>query len=855
MRPFVALARRHLRGHGLRTALTVGGVAVGVALIVAIQAINTSVLSSFTDAIEDLAGAAPLQVRGPGPFSDGVADRVRAVPGVDHAVPIITTGFFAVDPPVAGEALSVFAADVTDGHAIRTLHLVESGAEKVVDDPLSFLVDPASVILTDRFAARAGLTMGDRMRLRTPVGIRTFTVRGLLPPAGVGRAYGGNLLLMDVIGAQVVLGRERTIDQIDVTLDPGVTAEEAAERIAPVLDPGLEVIPSARRGEQIERYLRSFQTLLSGVSGLALLAAVFLVASAVGTSVAARRREIGLLRCAGGRRRDIVRLFLGEALLTGAVGAGLGVGLGALLARLLLRQVRESTELIFSLTAFTSGVDVPVATAVLGVAAGIVAALVAGLVPARRAAEVSPLAALRAPDGSGATRPRGTAPVVGAAAVLTAGGLWAETRFDSPWSGNLAALAADVGLVALFMRHAATVARVLLAPARNTFGFAGRLAVDRLVRIPAPLALAAAVLALALGLMIMAATLTRSFEESVLDFIRRQVRADLVVASTATRGWIEAPLDESIGDELAAVPGVARLERVRLAEHEHRGARISVDSLDESALAPERRADFAFSAGEPDAALAAVRRGDGVLVSQNLARAEKLYVGGTLPIETPAGPWTPVIVGIVVDYVSPRGSVIMTRPTYQRWWRDRGVTRFHLTLAPDASLDAVRTAIAAGAGTREGLKVLTQRELYAYHQDAVHRAFGIAQALEILPLLVAALGLAEALLAVSLDRRREFALLRAAGATRRQLARTVVGEAAGVGALGLGGGVVIGLVLAVLWVQVNFTHQLGWEIDFHFPLASLPTAALAALLVSVPAGLVPALRVARLPVLEALREE
>src|SRR5262245_22908702 len=100
----LGLLRRHLRGHGLRTALTAAGVACGVALIVAIRVINTSVLTAFTDAIDDLAGTAALQVRGPGPFPEEVADHVRAVPGVDHAVPIVTTTFFGVDPPLTGEA-------------------------------------------------------------------------------------------------------------------------------------------------------------------------------------------------------------------------------------------------------------------------------------------------------------------------------------------------------------------------------------------------------------------------------------------------------------------------------------------------------------------------------------------------------------------------------------------------------------------------------------------------------------------------------------------------------------------------------------------------------------------------------
>src|SRR5205823_6311359 len=564
-----------------------------------------------------LAGTAALQVRGPGPFPETVADELRAIPGVDHAVPIVTTTFFGAEPPIAGEALSVFAADVTDGHAIRTLHLVKAG-EHVVDDPLGFLVDPRSVIVTDALAARLGVTTGATLPLRTPHGIETFTVRGVLPPGGVGRAFGGNLILMDVVGAQLVLGEDGLIDQVDVTLEPGVRVEDVEQRLRAALPAGLEAIRPARRGEQIERYLASFQTLLSGLSGLALLAAIFVVGSAVATSVAARRRELGILRCAGAERRQVAALVLGEAFATGIVGAAAGVPLGIVLARLLLRTVTESTELIFSMTVFTARLELSTWALVAGVATGVAAAVVAAWLPARDAALVSPLVAVRTAEGANPMRrwqPRGTI-------------------------------------------------------------------------------VAAAVLALGLGLMMTAATVARSFEESVLDFIRRQVHADLVVASTAATGWIEAPLDEAVGDRLAAVAGVARVERVRLAEHAYRGARISIDSLDASAFAPEREADLRFAAGDARAALAAVRAGTGVLASRNFARQFDVGVGATLRLDTPAGPFEAPVAGVVVDYVSPRGSVILARPAYQRWWQDRSVNRFHVTLAPGASLEAVRHAIA-----------------------------------------------------------------------------------------------------------------------------------------------------------------
>ena len=547
------------------------------------------------------------------------------------------------------------------------------------------------------------------------------------------------------------------------------------------------------------------------------------------------------------------RLVLGEAITLGAAGAGVGVPLGMALGRLLLRSVSQSAELVFSMKMLTAGFAVSPATLGLGVASGLTAALIAGWLPARDALRVGPLAAVRRGDPPPAER-RWPAPgTLALALAVTVAGLAGEIWLDSPWSGNVAAVAADFALVILFMRRAEVVT-ALLVPVRPRLGIAGQLAVDRLIRIPDQLALAAGVLALGLGLMLMSGTLARSFEQSVLDFIRHQVRADLVVASAATTGWIEAPIEESLADRLLAVPGVGRVERLRLAEQEYEGSRISVDSLDDGAFAPERASDFTFAAGDPATALAAVRTGSAALVSRNFARHFHVQVGDTPTIQTPAGPFTPRVVGVVVDYVSPRGSIVLSRATYQRWWNDRAVNRFHVTLAPGADAEAVRRAIAGGVGAVEGLKVLTQRELYAYHQDAVGRAFRFTRALEVLPLIVAGLGLAEALIAVSLDRRRELALLRAAGATRGQIARSVVGEAAGVGFLGLAGGLVMGAALAVLWVRINFAYQLGWDVDLHVSIASLPAAAVAAFLVSILAAVLPARWIARLPVVEALRE-
>jgi putative ABC transport system permease protein len=854
MRVVLGLAWRSLRTRAARLGLAAAGVALGVALVVAVRIINDSTLGSFRGAITDLAGGAALQVRGRGPFGEELVDRLNAVPGVERAVPVLTDTVFALDGPTAGDALALFATDLADGHAVRTLRLVE-GKVRVVGDPIAFIADPRSVVLSEPFAKRAGIEPGAKVRLRSRAGVETFTLRGLAPAGGIGRAFGGDLALMDVAGAQRVLGREGLVDQVDVVLQGDASVDAVERAVAAVLPPGLEVLRPARRGEQIERYLAGFQTLLEGLSGLALLAAAFLVASAVATEVAARRREIGLLRCAGARRRDVAALFLAESAAMGLAGALAGIPLGLVLARVLRASFAESTELVLSLNVFGAALEVTPGALALGAASGVVVAGIAGWLPGRAAVGVPPLAALGRGPSAAIGQGRAVVGIGALAAAVTAAALWLATRHAVPTSGNVAALAADVACVCAVMWLASRLAPALVAPVRAAVGGAARIALHRLAAMPDQLALATGVLALALGLVILAGTLVRSFEESVLDFIRRQVRADLVVASTATTGWIEAPVDARLGTALAAVPGVARVERLRLAEHEHDGERISIDSLDEPAFAPGREGDFVFTAGDPTAALAAVRAGRGALVSQNFARRTGIRVGDVLHLDAPAGRLDVAVAGAIVDYVSPRGSVILARPVYERWWHDTAVNRFHLWLEPGARPDEVRRAITRDLAVREGLKVLTLRELYDYHREAVRRAFALTRALEILPLLVAGLGLAQALLAAGLDRRREFALLRAAGATRSQVARSVVLEGVAVGTVGLLGALAVGVVLSTLWSQVNFPLQLGWEIALHPAPGSFAVAAVAALLVSVPASLLPARRAGREPVSTALREE
>ena len=180
-----------------------------------------------------------------------------------------------------------------------------------------------------------------------------------------------------------------------MTLDPAPsTPPHAAHRGDPPEARGA----GAKAAEQLSAAAPRI-ALLSGISALALLAASFVVGCTITTAIAARRRELGLVRCIGGRRAHVRRLVMGEALLAGLVGTAIGVPAGLVLARLLLDTATESTALVFNIRTFTRGLDVTPVTLVLGAVAGLATAAIASVAPARDAATTSPLVAVREPYG------------------------------------------------------------------------------------------------------------------------------------------------------------------------------------------------------------------------------------------------------------------------------------------------------------------------------------------------------------------------------------------------------------------------------------------------------------------------
>ena len=216
----------YLKKHAVRSLLTVIGIVLGVAVFVAMHTANQAVFFAFERTVDRIAGAAQLQVTaGEAGFPEEVLERVQAIPEVQVAVPVIEAPA-GTNLPGQGNIL-ILGVDMTGDRSLREYDL-ESGDEAVIDDPLVFLAQPDSIIITKEFAERNNLRVGDRLTLSTMIGDKPFTVRGIMRSGGLTSAFGGNLAIMDIYAAQQVFGRGRRFDRIDLKLREGVAVDDGA---------------------------------------------------------------------------------------------------------------------------------------------------------------------------------------------------------------------------------------------------------------------------------------------------------------------------------------------------------------------------------------------------------------------------------------------------------------------------------------------------------------------------------------------------------------------------------------------------------------------------------------------------
>ena len=840
-----ALDVRHLVAHRTRLALSALGIAVGVALAVSVGSLSSSITGSLRSAAQAAAADANVEIRPNGNvgLEPDLLERVLQTPDVEEAGATIES---YVRARHGSKEVRVLALGIDAGIIAMSPQAVDADA---TDD-----IDPLGLFVPRSVADELGVRAGDEIELTTPGGWEAIKVGRVLDEGTGDRTR----VVVGTVGVmQQLMGRGTRYDAIYAkTADP----DSALSTIQRAVGDAARVGPIAFRGEQLQQLLAGANASFAVGTLVALFVGAFLVYNTMAMAAVERIGEAALLRAVGAKRRQVFALFLAEGGLLGLVGSALGVALGLGLASQLLTQQGGALEKIYPIQITTLTVSVGVLAAAGG--AGVVASLAAAYLPARRVARADPAPSL-GPTGvfeDPTARTRRFSNITGVICVVAGPSIAVPTLMGSGTEatgpamiGFAITLAGIALLIPTVVPKLADVALGALLRLRTTSGIV-RLAAGEVQRSPGrtSFTVGAVLLSLALvvGFSIGQTTFTRAFDAEFENI----VSADLYVRSATWRPFgSDVPMDHRISDEIEEIGGVDAAWPFRLmpATYEDRAIVVLAYDLDEyarhSRVGSEARTESTEQA-------AAVGDRDAVLASASFVAQFGYEVGDTITLPTPTGARRLEIASTFNDPSAITPEIIFDHQTFRRVWGSGGADTFAVVTSAQSQTTEVQRAIDAKLGRRYGFQVDTRDEYFDRLAGAVNSVTQLIGSVQLVAVIVAALGLANTLLISTFERRRDLGVLRAVGMLRRQLRRMVAVEALLIGALGVllawGLGTAIGLGM---WALVG--AQLGVPLEPAFPLVGYAGAAILGLVAALLASMYPARRAARLDVVEALQYE
>ncbi|HKI56948.1 MAG TPA: FtsX-like permease family protein [Trueperaceae bacterium] len=845
------LALRNLLRHRWRSLATVLGVGIGVAAVLTTLSVGANVEGNVRSALQAAAGKADLLVT-PGPsgravFEDGPALRaVRATPGVKAAYPVLNTRA----EPVRN--LENYQRSIIPG--VDTGFQLSGRVTSVPSDVPARMAEgslPASgshgVAIAQGFANERGIHVGDTVKFATSFGDVPLKVTGLLDDRfGVASTNGGRVGIIDIEDLRQILHLSGRASHIEVMVDPSVPVEDVRTRLEARLSSlpeSLTVTYPAVSGNVASGIVDTLQSGLSVLAVTLLALGGFMAYNTFMASVVERTREYALLRTICMTRGDVRRLALYESAGLSVAGAVVGLVLGVGLAYVITRLNAVSLGFDFR-TLIIPGRNVAIACGV-----GIAVSLAAGVLPARNASRTPPLAAARSADE--VSKPRLV--TLGWALLVLGAGLSLI-----PWAGYLALAAAGVAM-AVFFLGVTLATPSLLRPALaaltpllvRVFGAAGRLGSNFALRNASRNGVAIGTVAVGAGLIIGVGSMVAGINQAIASWVNTTVVGDLFVTSpVGFPADFETQAQKLPGVKVASGVGirVVRFEPKDAA----RGRSIALILVDPQRFDPNGgfgRFQYIQGQGNNREGYEALKHGGEVLVANTMRDKYGIQKGDTIRLRTNEGFRDFPVAGVVVDFTGGGETVVGS---------------IHdANLFGGGSPDLYVIADKAGADSKQvrdelltafpnlHLDVTLNADYRRYILSLTQRTFVTTNTLLLIAVLVAALGVANALGMNLVSRSHEIAVLRTVGMTRAGVRRLIAAEGMVVTLVGALLGVAFGLLLGRV-IVAGGSALTGFLLT---PVVNWPLVALA--LVASPvvgfiASLLPARRAAQLSPTRAL---
>ncbi len=828
----------------MRTLLTILAIALGVAVVLAIDLAGGAAAGSFRSSMETLAGENDLEVTASGGVPESVVGTLATLPYSIRVSPRMEDYAVIAD---SKKSLPLIGLDLVAEGSTYAQNESQLSAESQAQSAWEHLFEHVGDADSIGVGSSAGYKTGDRVELLINDQVRNYTVRGLYPDSNGNESA----IVMDLAAAQQALARYGRVDRILLKVPESPSLDEALaggascrcggssarhrhERESPhACGFPLELAPVELHFSRCWRFPYLQHDFRFGCSPPA------------GDWNRARprrqpwrhsfgiRRRSRLLRSHGRSHRASRRPLHGDG--RGSIDGGHG---GIALRQQPARNHRAECRIHSSRAGDRHG------------------SLASAYSPAREASMVSPVEAMARGRREYDVRVHKArdvwlALVLGLAAAAASR---APAVAGKPFLGYLAAIllvAASALAMPAFVDALTSLSSKLLG---KLLGVEAMLASRSLAASLRRTSVLVGALSTAIAMMTAVGIMVGSFRQTVMIWMSNQLPADLYLRPAGSAAADRHPtISSGLAEEIAKLPGVAAVDRLRAYEIRFEDMPATLASADLNVLRSYHNSDF-FSGRPREQVLAELRDSNAVIVSEPFTYKHHLKAGDSITLSLGETQASFRIADIYYDYSSERGNVLMDRKTMLRYLPDPAPSNLAIYVSPDAQRDMVRAEIEkATAGHR--VLLFSNRDLRAEAIRIFDRTFAISYALEAVAVIVAVMGIAGALLALVIDRRRELGLLRFLGAATGQVRKLILVEAGLLGLLANLAGLALGFALSLILIYVVNKQSFGWTIRFHWPVEVLLGALTVVYGATVLAGLYPAQVAVRLNPLEVVHEE
>jgi putative ABC transport system permease protein len=846
------LAISYLKGRPIRTIMTVLSITIGVMMMFGLNGMAPALKDMFVSSTQSMAlSEVDLYItRKDGSFfRQEYEDNVLSVPGVESTASMIARTvtvppeyYYTADEKEIS-TIHVFGIEpsVTD----QTFNVVTAGGRRLTAGRLLQTGDVQAVLISEQFAEGLRIGIGEMVKLPGAGGWVSFEVVGLLNDPGI--MLGTQQVFMSIAAAQDLLNTPNRINTIMGRYAEDSDARAIDAAVGSMFGRGYELSP-LEGGADIWAALLEYIDVIFTMFGLMSLALAGLIMfNTFRTSIVERRRDIGMLRAVGARRKIVMRTILYEGLILALLGTLLGMllgfgmaygikaGLSSIFQNLIGRPLGDPR---FTLLAYS-----------VSILFGLGVPLVSVLLPARGASQVTPLEAMRPSTIAQEAAIRRSRMIIGLVSlVLGVAGLLSG-EFPLMALGTMIFLLA-LGLLGpmLISPVTATFSRALVL----IFGQEGGMAARNIARQPRRASITATSLMVSLAILIGLGGMLASTYGGALRFLDASLRSDYIMMPSLVVTNDTVGAGPNLAETVKRIRGVEELTTMRQIDTLDVGGNgirlIGIDPLKYG-----RIAGLYFVEGD-ESAYESMQNGTAVIINGRYSSMFGVGIGDEITLEGDHGPVNVFVAAIGVDYINMKLPTVYIEQTALT--REYGVRNDVFLLVNNetgADLDQLEEDLQDATRAYPGFGIISRKQLRLSQEQLTQGAtIGLNIMLSLLAT-PALLGLANALSINVIERTREIGMMRAVGAKRRQIRRMIVAESLLLCLMGIALGILSGIMLS--FVMTGVLEFVGLRIPYDFPAVGVLTAIAAGLISGILAALIPARRASDLEIVAALAYE